>query len=89
MLADDIVGWYTRTSTSAPFSVCRALFLHTKSKSEANEQRMVQLFGRDWQPEKKYNRKSCTLNFLLTDTSIRRTPQVGPCFSLLTFFDSL
>ena len=33
MLADDIVGWYTRTSTSAPFSLCHALLLHTESKS--------------------------------------------------------
>ena len=64
-------------------------FYILKVKVKANEQRMVQLFGSDWQPEKKYNRKSCTLNSLLTDTSIRRTPRVGPCFSLLTFFDSL
>ena len=34
MLADDIVGWYTRTSTSAVISLCRALILHTKRKKE-------------------------------------------------------
>ena len=32
MLANDIVGWYTRTSTSAVTSLCPELILHTKSK---------------------------------------------------------
>ena len=31
---------------------------------------------------------SITVDSLLTDTSIRRTPRVGPCLSLLPLFDS-
>ena len=34
ILADDIVGWYTRTSTSAVTSLCPELILHTKRKNE-------------------------------------------------------
>ena len=30
-----------------------------------------------------------TVNSLLTDTSVKRTPRVGPCLSLLPLFDSL
>ena len=30
-----------------------------------------------------------TVDSLFTDTSIRRTPRVGPCLSLLPLFDSL
>ena len=30
-----------------------------------------------------------TVYSLLTDTSIKRTPRVGPCLSLLPLFDSL
>ena len=31
----------------------------------------------------------CTVDSLLTDTSIRQTLRVGPCLSLLILFDSL
>ena len=30
-----------------------------------------------------------TVDSLLTDTSVKRTPRVGPCLSLLPLFDSL
>ena len=32
---------------------------------------------------------SDTVDSLLTDTSVKRTPRVGPCLSLLPLFDSL
>ena len=34
-------------------------------------------------------KKLYTVDTLLTDTSIKRTPRVGPCLSLLPLFDSL
>ena len=34
MLADEVVGWYTPTSTSALFSFCRESILKVKSKSK-------------------------------------------------------
>ena len=30
-----------------------------------------------------------SVDSLLTDTSVKRTPRVGPCLSLLPLFDSL
>ena len=34
-------------------------------------------------------KKNGTVDSLLTDTSVKRTPRVGPCLSLLPLFDSL
>ena len=34
-------------------------------------------------------RFDCTVDSLLTDTSVKRTLRVGPCLSLLPLFDSL
>ena len=60
-----------------------------KVKVKANEQRMVQLFGRDWLPEKKYNRKSCTVNSLLTDTSTPIRSSNSKMENVLCFFNML
>ena len=36
-----------------------------------------------------YSRLSPNGHLYKTDTSVKRTPRVGPCFSLLPLFDSL
>ena len=36
-----------------------------------------------------YNRLSLNGHLYKTDTSLKRTPRVGPCLSLLPLFDSL
>ena len=37
----------------------------------------------------KYSRLSVNGNLYKTDTSVKRTPRVGPCLSLFPLFDSL
>ena len=36
-----------------------------------------------------YSRLSLNGHLYKTDTSVKRTPRVGPCFALLPLFDSL
>ena len=36
-----------------------------------------------------YSQRSLNGNLYKTDTSVKRTPRVGPCLSLLFLFDSL
>ena len=70
----------THGPTHLPRSLSAAHYFYIqKVKVQANESRMVQMFGRDWQPEntqKKYNRKSCTAQAQLT---------LKVCFSLSLF----